>query len=290
VTGKKVIARIRGGLGNQLFCYAAARRLAVVNDAELVLDNTTGFVRDREYGRKYMLNHFRLPVRIATAAERLEPFERYRRGAMKWIARAQRYERRRYLEEEKHDFDERLLRVRIRGTLYLDGLWQSEEYFEDIEQTIREDLSMISPEDEASHQTATAISQCEAVALHVRWFDPPAGNGARNTRAGYYERAMSVIEKRIASPHYFVFSDDPVAARETIALPYDRVTFVRQSGGDQAVYSDLWLMTKCRHFITANSTFSWWGAWLAPREEKIVVGPKEYHGSGRWHFRGLIPV
>ena len=80
----KVIARIKGGIGNQLFCYAAARRLALVNNAELVIDDITGFVRDRHYNRKYALDHFHIPCRKATPAERLEPFERYRRGVMKW--------------------------------------------------------------------------------------------------------------------------------------------------------------------------------------------------------------
>ena len=201
---KKIIARIRGGLGNQLFCYAAARRLAMFYDAKLVLDDTTGFVRDRLYNRKYMLNHFRIPVRTATPAERLEPFERFRRAALKWTARAQRYERRRYLEEESGEFDERLLKLRIHGTLYLDGLWQSEEYFKDIEPTIREDLSIIAPVDAASQQTAAAIRGCEAVALHVRWFDAPTSSATRNTGAGYYERAISLIERKVASPRYFV--------------------------------------------------------------------------------------
>src|SRR6267154_4898422 len=80
---KKVIARMRGGLGNQLFCYAAARRLALVNDAELVIDDVTGFARDRQYRRRYALDRFRIAARKATPAERLEPFERYRRGLMK---------------------------------------------------------------------------------------------------------------------------------------------------------------------------------------------------------------
>ena len=77
----KVIVRIKGGLRNQLFCYAAARRLALVNNAELVIDDVTGFARDRQYRHQYALDHFHIPVRKATPAERLEPFERYRRRA-----------------------------------------------------------------------------------------------------------------------------------------------------------------------------------------------------------------
>ena len=84
----KIIARIKGGLGNQLFCYAAARRLALANNVELVIDDVTGFARDRQYGRQYALDHLHIPVRKATPAERLELFQRYRRGLMN-ITRAE---------------------------------------------------------------------------------------------------------------------------------------------------------------------------------------------------------
>jgi len=118
---KQIITRIKGGIGNQLFCYAAARRLALVNNAELIIDDVTGFARDRQYRRQYMLNRFQIPVRKATPAERLEPFERYRRGVAKWLSHRKAFTERRYLEQEGLDFDERLLSLRINGTVYIDG-------------------------------------------------------------------------------------------------------------------------------------------------------------------------
>ena len=82
--GRRIeLEEIKGGLGNQLFCYAAVRRLALINNAELVIDDTTGFARDRQYHRNFALDHFQIPVRKATPAERLEPFERFRRGILK---------------------------------------------------------------------------------------------------------------------------------------------------------------------------------------------------------------
>lgn len=83
----KLIVRLKGGLGNQLFGYAAARRLALVNRAELVLDDVSGFARDWQYRRQFMLDSFNISGRRATPAERFEPFERYRRGMMKWVSR-----------------------------------------------------------------------------------------------------------------------------------------------------------------------------------------------------------
>ena len=287
---KFVICRIFGGLGNQLFCYAAARRLALVNKAELVIDDVTGFARNHVYQRHYQLDHFSIPCRKATAAERLEPLERYRRGLAKWVSRRRAFEKRCYLEQEGIDFDARLLALKVKGTLYLDGYWQSEGYFKDVEKIIREDLRIIPPKDPLNLSMAEEICNSQAVALHVRWFDAPGSNTIHNVTADYYQRAIALMQEKIESPRYFLFSDDPETARSKLALPKGRVTYVSHNRGDENAYVDLWLITKCRHFITANSTFSWWGAWLGGGKEKIVVTPSKRLGKiTAWGFKGLIP-
>jgi hypothetical protein len=286
----KIIVRIKGGLGNQLFCYTAARRLAIINNVELVMDDVTGFVRDSQYKRQYALKYFCLPIRKATPSERLEPFDRYRRGVMKWLSRKQPFSERRYLEQEGINFDDRLLDLKVKGTLYLDGLWQSENYFKDVEQTIRKDLQIISPQDAKNQQLSTKIADCNAVALHVRWFDNPTSTGLHNLSTDYYQNAISLIEQKVDSPHYFLFSDDPAAASKKINIPQDRVTFVNHNQGDENAYADMWLMSQCQHFITANSTFSWWGAWLSNYPHKIVITPNiKLSGVTSWGFDGLIP-
>ena len=286
----KIFVRIKGGLGNQLFCYAAARRLAIANSAELVIDDVTGFVRDSQYFRKYALDHFRIPCRKATHGERLEPFERYRRGMLKWLSRRKPFSERRYLEQEKQEFDERLLGLKLTGTLYLDGYWQSEGYFKDIEQTIRKDLLIIPPEDELNQQMSEKIRSTNAVAVHVRWFDEPGRPELNNASADYYLRAISSIEHKTNLPSYFLFSDDSDAARAKLALPEDRVTYVGHNRGDENAYADLWLMSQCRHFIIANSSFSWWGAWLSETRGGIIIAPDfKVNGITSWGFKGLVP-
>lgn len=289
---KKVIARIKGGLGNQLFCYAAARRLALANNAELVIDDVTGFVRDQQYRRQYALDHFQIPCRKATPAERMEPFERYRRGFMKWLSRGRPFSERRYVEQEGLNFDERLLVLKVNDLLYLDGLWQSESYFIDVEQTIREELRIIPPTDALNERMAGEIRNSNAVALHVRWFDAPGSVSANNISGDYYRRAIALLEEKIDSPHYFLFSDAPEAAGAKLELPEGRVTFVSHNRGDENAYADLWLMTQCRHFITANSTFSWWGAWLSDNLNKIVIAPDlgRFEEQNYWRSIGLIPA
>lgn len=286
----KIVSRIRGGLGNQLFCYAAARRLAVVNGTELVLDDVSGFVRDHEYQRKYALDNFHIPVRKATPAERLEPFERYRRGLRKWLSLRKPFDQRSYIEQEGIDFDKRLLSLTVKGTVYLDGLWQGEGYFKDIEGIIREDLRIIPPEDMLNQKIADEICNRNAVSLHVRWFAAPGSVADHNVSSDYYIRAVRMIESKVNSPHYFLFSDDPEAARTKLQLPSGRVTFVSHNRCEDGACADLWLMTLCRHFIIANSTFSWWGAWLAGRsEEKMVICPSRYRTTAEWDFNGQIP-
>ena len=281
---------MRGGLGNQLFCYAAARRLALANDAELVIDNVTGFRQDHLFHRRYMLDPFHIQARKATAAERLEPFTLYRRGVMRWRSRRRPFAERRYLDQEGFDFDQRLLNLRINGVLYLDGHWQSDEYFRDVESTIREDLRINPPTDALNQRIAGEIRSSVAVAMHVRWFDPPDSASVYNVSADYYHRAIGLMESRVNFPRYFVFSDNPEAVRARIVLPRERVTFVSHNRGDENGWADLWLMSLCRHFIIANSTFSWWGAWLGTDREKIVVAPDlKIDGKTAWGFKGLIP-
>ncbi len=176
----KVIVRIKGGLGNQLFCYAVARRLALVNNSELIIDDVTGFVRDHQYYRKYALDYFNVKARKATSYERMEPFERYRRGLVKFMARQRPFHLRSYIEQEGLDFDLRLLDYRLKKrTVYLDGVWQSESYFKDVEEIIRQDLRIIPPKNEANRKIAECIFACNAVVVHVRSFDNSGGSNLR---------------------------------------------------------------------------------------------------------------
>jgi hypothetical protein len=289
---RKVIVRAKGGLGNQLFCYAAARRLALVSEAELVIDDVSGFARDHEYRRQYMLDHFQTPARKATPAERMEPFERYRRHIAKWVSRRQPFGDRRYVEQEKPDFDARLLDLRVNDSIYLDGHWQSERYFKDVEAEIRRDLTVTPPADKGNSDLADQIRSSNAVAVHIRWFDVPGTVDGHNVSATYYRRAVSLIEERTASARYFLFSDRPEFARSMVNVPEERTVLVSNNRGDRDAHADLWLMTLCRHFIIANSTFSWWGAWLAGSDGQTVICPGMELTNGTvtaWNFPGQLP-
>lgn len=232
-----------------------------------------------------MLDRFHISARTASRAELLQPFERYRRGFLKIVSRKRSFAERKYIEEEREEFDDRLLALKVDGTLYLDGLWQSAAYFADVEEVIREDLRFIPPGDLVNQQAEEAIRKSEAVALHVRWYNAPGSSRIGNAPREYYQRAIALLESEIGSAHYFLFSDHPTFAREIVNLPDDRVTTISHNVGDAAAHLDMWLMTRCKHFITANSTYSWWGAWLAETEKKIVITPGTFRT-----MRGDSPI
>jgi hypothetical protein len=106
----------------------------------------------------------------------------------------------------------------------------------------------------------------------------------------YYRRALDLIRSRTDNPHFFLFSDDPTSARSLLGLPQDRSTCVDHNRGDENACADLWLMSRCRHFIIANSTFSWWGAWLAGQRDKTVIAPMlRLSGMTAWGYGALTP-
>ncbi len=287
----KIIPRIFGGLGNQLFCYATSRRLALANNAELVLDDVSGFAYDTEYQRHYQLGHFNILCRKARPSERLEPFPRVRRYVKRrWNQRLQ-FAQRDYLVQPVIDFDPCILQFKPQGTVHLEGYWQSEDYFKDVEDTIRSDLQIKPPTDACNLEMAVRIRSRLSIAVHVRFFDAPAEAGGCNAPSDYYTRAVALMETLAPGAHYFVFSDQPASACERIPLPPDRVSLIAHNQGDENAYADLWLMSQCHHFIIANSTFSWWGAWLAAHAGKQVIAPgfEIRQGKAFWGFEGLLP-
>jgi hypothetical protein len=99
------------------------------------------------------------------------------------------------------------------------------------------------------------------------------------------------MERQVQDAHYFIFSDRPFDTQRFLPLPKQRFTIVSHNQNDAMAYADLWLMSQCKHFIIANSTFSWWGAWLANNPVKIVIAPgfEKCDGKSHWGFEGLLP-
>jgi Glycosyl transferase family 11 len=287
-----VVVKLIGGLGNQLFQYAAGRRLALVHGAELKLD-VTGLgnsefrtVRHYELAPFNILQTFASPKDISKYTQpnsgiltRL--FHRFTRKSMKLPES--------YIKEAHYHFDPRILD--LPDDVYLDGYWQSERYFSDAAETIRKEVTVKAPLNGRNAELARQIEKCQAVSLHVRRGDyvtEPITNQVHGICGlDYYSRAVAYISSRLKDPVFFVFSDDPAWVREHLALPYS-LHFVDHNGAAHG-FEDLRLMSLCRHHIVANSSFSWWGAWLNPCPDKIVVAPKRWFNHYDADTRDLCP-
>jgi hypothetical protein len=161
---------------------------------------------------------------------------------------------------------------------YLMGYWQSEKYFSAISEQIREDFSFRLAINNQNTQLAFKISQHNAVSLHIRRGDY-ANNPTVTATHGlcpisYYHNAIEYIAHRVKQPYFFIFSDDIVWAKENLKMDLHS-TYIDHNQGAES-YNDMRLMSLCRHHIIANSSFSWWGAWLNPNIDKIAIAPKQW--------------
>lgn len=275
MTKSKVIARIRGGLGNQLFLYAMARRLALKNDVPLSLDIISGFKNDG-YSRKYLLGNFNIKADIATPYDSFDTGLGFlRRRALIKAEQCRKPRNRSYIIEEERGFQPHILNLEIRKKVYIDGLWQSEKYFNDVEHIIRQDFEMICLHDSNAIEMAKKIQKVNSVSLHSRSYrELPPEDGSTALGMDYYSKAVDYIAQHIDNPHFFCFSDNPewLKANLRIKFPLTYVSRIPTHGDDNTI-NDLWLMSQCKYHIIANSTFSWWGAWLNKNPDKIVIAP-----------------
>lgn len=283
-----VIVQIAGGLGNQLFEYAFGRSLALRNGVPLILDQRSGFPHDF-YKRVFTLDRYAIRCGFVSPSADLSTLPgRVRRRLKRWRNGLVPLASRSYvLERDFFAYDPDLASLRIVRPTYFEGVWQHEEYFADYRSTLLEELTLNSPVSAITRAVANRIDDSNSVCLHVRRLlgvpnrkdaSPLPENAAIHLAVSYYDRAISFIAERVASPTFFVFADYPDWARDNLRLPFP-TEYVRHNGPDRD-YEDLWLMSRCRAFVIANSTFSWWGAWLGTHPEKIVAAPESGIGCG----------
>jgi hypothetical protein len=254
------------------------------------LDGTTSFRGKNKYTRQYMLDRFPITGRLATTAERREPLHSLRRGIRKWWDKKRPLSQRQYIVDPGGvNSDIHAMKV-VRPTTF-EGYWQSEKWFDDISDVIRAECTPETPTDKDNQTSAAAIGKCTAVALHVRFFNDPSQTAQSQQVIDYYAKAVNTIRDKVANPTFFIFSDQPEKARDILALNPTETYVVDHNAGDANAHLDLWLMSRCQHFITANSTFSWWGAWLGEKTDSIVVSPVFTAADAflAWGLPGTIP-
>lgn len=199
------------------------------------------------------------------------------------------YYHRRWVDEQSIRFDKNVLKCP--REVYLCGYWQTEKYFVEIAPILREDLTVKQPLGGSNLGMMEKIKACTAVSLHVRRgdyvADPPTASTHGILPLEYYQAAIGLIRERISAPTFFVFSDEIPWVRENLRVDDAEVVYVDHNSTDTD-YEDLRLMSHCQHHIIANSSFSWWGAWLSSYENKIVIAPRKWYAIDL-DTRDLVP-
>lgn len=257
-----IIINLNSQLGNQMFQYALARKLQTLG--RKVKFDTRYY---KQYPDHYTLNIFPVTVDVASGNE----IGKQRDERRTYPARL----RRKLFGRRKSIFSE----VESRSLMYkpeifqlkhgyVDGYWQSEKYFCDIHSIILKDFRFPPVNDSKNRELLDRISQQTTVSIHIRRGD--YANGFPMMTPQYYENAISYFENKYKKVFFLVFSNDMEWARQNVK--FSQGEFIDWNTGKES-WKDMHLMTQCNHHIIANSSFSWWGAWLNQKENKEVIAP-----------------
>jgi len=264
-----IIVQLQGGLGNQLFQYAAARRLASTLGVPLKLD--LGFYATQSL-RAYELGHFCIEAGIAS------PWEAARWRGPRMLTRIARPLGLvpRLVVERSFGFDPAILQ--LPDGRYLEGYWQSHRYFADVAPMIRREFAVRTPPSEADRTLLDRMTRTDAVCVHVRRGDYVSNPTTRQYHGlcspDYYRRAVGKLAARLRAPELFVFSDDMPWVKQHLEFGLPTTHVEHHGPGDAAL--ELRLMAGCRHFVLANSSLSWWAAWLSSPDDAIVYAPRQW--------------
>lgn len=280
-----IIVRLLGGLGNQMFQYCLYRSLKCKK--EKVKMDITAFNRYGKHNGYELDKIFKIEQELANKKEinilgdiKDDIFSKFRR---KICGRKNSH-----FVEKEFDFNSEVFELE---NVYLDGYWQTEKYFKDIESIIKEEFKFKNRLNDQNKSLINNIKQEESVSLHVRRGDYIKNTEAAELHGGictlnYYQRAINIIKNEINNPKFYIFSDDIEWVKSNLLL--DNSIYVDWNKGNKS-YVDMLLMSKCKHNIIANSTFSWWGAWLNNNDNKIVLAPKKWFNDSNINTQDIIP-
>jgi len=288
-----IVIKLMGGLGNQMFQYSFGRKISILKDINLKLD--ISFFKEQKL-RKFELNNFKLNFEIASRKE-IDEFKNVSRlihfipdKVKIFIENYIPLKFRKYLKERNFFLEKKV--SGLSANVYLEGFWQSEKYFRDIRNILIEDFSPLLPIDEYNRKYIELISDVDSISVHIRRGDyvlnPETLNYHGICDIKYYDSAISYFLKNVKRPHFFIFSDDIEWAKKNIIIN-SPVKYIENNYSNNKNYMDLILMKNCKHNIIANSSFSWWGAWLNTNPDKIVTAPKKWFNAPNIDTKDLIP-
>lgn len=280
-----------GGLGNQMFQYAAGRQIAVLRNTSLKLDISgfTGY-----YLREYLLHNFRINAEIASEGE----IEALNRECRKWEDRsaisklfsAPKFLRYKEPRKDLYKFKNKVFSLPQEA--YIEGHWVHQGYFLDIRELLIREFELLHDLDARNTAFLEMIrSSRHSVSLHVRRgdyvSDPKTNEYHGVCSLEYYQRAIARINGEYPNAVFFIFSDDLNWVRDNLLI--DREHHFVDANSSLLPHLDMALLMSCDHHIIANSTFSWWGAWLAGNPEKTVVAPRIWTQARNVNAAQIVP-
>jgi hypothetical protein len=278
-----IITEINGGLGNQLFQYAAGLSLAEKHQTQLKINVD---FKQADTSRTLGLSHFNIFLESATPEEikHYSPTSILFKKILSYLPLAlQKFYKERQFSYQP-DFE------KLGPNVYLKGYWQSERYFSTIATQVK-DIFTLQPHFYSNIlPLIEEIKQTESVSIHVRKGDyllHPYSDYYATLESAYYNNALAALQDNLPQLKLYVFTDDPKWVKENLALPipYTLISGVQTT----SMYEDFQAMLTCKYHIIANSSFSWWTAWLSARDGKKVVAPKEWFKNGPSDTADLIP-
>lgn len=278
-----IIVRIIGGLGNQLFQYAAAKALAQRHKTHVKLD-TSSF--NEEQLRNFDLLHLNIDATLASAGEikKLKAFTIPQRIRSYLTP----YPKRKFYKQPFFHFDKKFFK--LGHDVYMQGYFQSEKFFRNIEKDIREDFRIKDEKIKKVTEFGQQLNQLNSVALHIRRGDYSNKETLRVhgiLPMSYYKAAIELLQSKYSNLSFFIFTDDRKWVEDNLQLP-DATTV---SGNVSSThFEDIYLMSLCHHNIIANSSFSWWGAWLNENKNKTVIAPAQWFNDGPKDTQDLLPA
>lgn len=277
---KKVYAYLNGGIGNQMFQYATARAVAYNNQAELIIDNWSGFIRDFEYKRKYELNKLPINARVTSAFERipiwLYRFENRINGINKNFYQKKLYGE--FLVENEMRFLKEIFKFEDVKNIWLCGYWQSPKYFEKYKNNLYQELMPSDPVGNKFLELGAIMHQTESVALGIRLYEE-SNNPNSHLKNAMFKTISEIniaIHKLILlhpKAKFYVFCTHHSLILNELNLP-DNTLFLTHDDGYEGTVERLWLLTQCKHHIFTASSFYWWGAWLSQTKNSVKSIPQ----------------
>lgn len=283
-----IIVQLKGGLGNQLFQYAAGLSLATMHGVEVKVDISALKKPDEEIGtaRNFELQHIKVPPAIATQAE-IDEVVKKNAVTIAFQKLLPPYQRKVY-KEASFNFDPNFYKAG--SHLYLKGYRQSEQYFYNIKERVRSTLALRDQLTSHLEDTTKELQSVNSVSVHIRrgdYTDVKVTDYHGMLPYQYYQSAIQYIQAKIEKPLFYIFTDDVKWVKEN--MPFPASSKYISENVTKSHYEDFYLMSRCRHEIIANSSFSWWAAWMNPNINKLVIAPKNWFNNTALDTSDLIP-